>query len=360
MKSIFEARRRVPVPRERYRAVARNAGLAPRLRHAPAPLDGAILFVAVAFLLFSSPIVGGVIGAGVADVGARLAELFPANAGTGTIQLPGGSGVVSGQPVSELPDYTRQAQFPLVGRVPAFAIGQDRRVAVSLNGAVVATVAIDPSGVFRVPLSLREGANTIELALVSASDVVARSTYRVTLDRKPPPLTLSRPVNGATVDGPTVFVQGTAEPGATVIVNDRTVVVAQDGSFSDSFTASPGALPITVLARDRAGNETTAKAAVTVKAPATSADLTVQVVLDRTTVKPGATVTAQVVVFTRTGPRADELVTLSVGVITIGSARTNAAGVAQISFAAPPNEGDAAVVVLASSASGRATLTVAR
>jgi hypothetical protein len=51
---------------------------------------------------------------------------------------------------------------------------------------------------------------------------------------------------------------------------------------------------------------------------------------------------------------------LQVGVITIGSARTNAAGTAIIGFAAPPNEGEASVVVLATSASGRATLTVAK
>jgi len=59
-------------------------------------------------------------------------------------------------------------------------------------------------------------------------------------------------------------------------------------------------------------------------------------------------------------PRADEQVTLSVGVIPISSARTDSAGRARISFFAPPNEGDAAVVVLASGASGRATLTVAK
>ncbi|MEK7862126.1 MAG: hypothetical protein AAB295_02555, partial [Chloroflexota bacterium] len=53
-------------------------------------------------------------------------------------------------------------------------------------------------------------------------------------------------------------------------------------------------------------------------------------------------------------------ISLSVGVITIGSARTDASGVARIGFAAPPNEGDAAVVVLANGASGRATLTVAK
>ena len=47
-------------------------------------------------------------------------------------------------------------------------------------------------------------------------------------------------------------------------------------------------------------------------------------------------------------------------VITIGSAVTDSTGIARISFAAPPNEGDASVVVLAAGTSGRATLTVAK
>jgi hypothetical protein len=84
-------------------------------------------------------------------------------------------------------------------------------------------------------------------------------------------------------------------------------------------------------------------------------------VLDFVKVKPGQVVTALIFVTANGQPRANEQVTLSVGIITIGSARTNSVGQASIGFAAPPNEGDAVVVVLASGgASGRATLTVAK
>ncbi len=143
-------------------------------------------------------------------------------------------------------------------------------------------------------------------------------------------------------------------------INERTAVVAQDGSFSQAVSVTPGPLPLTLVARDRAGNETTTKATITVKAPTTTPDLTVRVTLDQTRVRPGTSVNALIIVYTSTGPRANELVTLSVGVTTIGSARTDASGVARVAFPAPATEGDVAVVVLTSSGSARATLTVAK
>ena len=60
------------------------------------------------------------------------------------------------------------------------------------------------------------------------------------------------------------------------------------------------------------------------------------------------------------GARVGTLVTLSVGVVNIGSAVTDFSGSARIGFAAPTTEGDIGVVVLGGGASGRATLTVAR
>jgi hypothetical protein len=117
---------------------------------------------------------------------------------------------------------------------------------------------------------------------------------------------------------------------------------------------------MTVIARDRAGNETTVKTPVTLRAPTNAATLVLTVALDHTTVKPGAQVLATIRLTTNGLPKLGESVTLSVGVITIGSAVTDASGTARIAFAAPPNEGDASVVVLANGATGRATLTVAK
>jgi hypothetical protein len=136
-------------------------------------------------------------------------------------------------------------------------------------------------------------------------------------------------------------------------------VPGQDGSFSESFTPAVGPVAITVVARDRAGNETTKKSSVTLRAPTTGTGV-VTVTLDRSRVRPGEIVVANIRVTENGVGKANARATLAVGLITIGSFNTDAFGNARFGFAAPPNEGEAAVVVFALGTSGRTVLTVAR
>lgn len=347
--------------RHRYRATARVSGVAPKLRRAPRAFDGAIVLVAALFVLLVSPRVGAVLSASGEDLGARFAQVFPQLQGTKPIELPSGGGTVGGDIAAQnVPDFTRDPVLKLTGRLPAFAQGEGRTVEITLEGALLTTLTPDAGGAFAAPITLRDGPNAIALSLISGRDVLAQASYTVVLDRQPPALAITTPSSNETIEGPNVSVTGKTEPGTTVTVDGRTVALAQDGSFTDTFTATPGAITISVISRDRAGNETTVKTPITVRAPATTAPLVVAVTLDRSNVRPGAFVLARILVTANGAPKADELVTLSVGVIAIGSARTNSVGIAFIGFAAPPNEGDAAVVVLANGASGRAPLTVAR
>jgi len=347
--------------RDRYRAVARGSGVGPRLRRPLAAIDAALLVLALVFVALTAPRLAGAIGSGVGDIGVKVGELFPTGEGSKPIDLPTTGGTVSAQLAADnLPDFTREPALTLTGRVPSFVQGAGRTVEVSLNGKVAATLTPDAAGAYTATLALVEGPNPIALRLLSGNDIVASSSYTVVLDRVPPTLVVTKPASGDTVEGPNIAIVGKAEAGATIIVNDRVIVPAQDGSFSESYPAAPGAFTITVLARDRAGNETTVKTPVTVKATASAAPLVVGVTLDKTRVTPGQFVIADIVVTANGQPRADEQVTLSVGVISIASARTDANGKARITFFAPPNEGEASVVVLATGASGRATLTVAK
>jgi glucodextranase-like protein len=354
--------RRARIPRDQFRAVARGTGVQARLPRAVPALTGAILVVAGLFVAFATPLVGRALGSGVSDLSSSLGDVFPQGQGTRSIDLPNGAGsVTAADPVAQgLPDFTKDPALALSGAVPAFALAPGRTVEVALNGAVVSNTAPDATGAFTAALTLRDGPNAIALTLLSGKDIIAHSSYTVVLDRQPPTLTLTSPKSGDTVDGPNITVTGKAEAGATVIVNDRTIVINQDGSFTDFVTAPAGPLTITLVARDRAGNETTVKTPVTVKGAASAAPLAVSVTLDKTKVLPGGFVTATIFLTANGAPQANQQVTLSVGVITIGSATTDTTGVARISFFAPPNEGDAAVVVLATGASGRATLTVAK
>jgi hypothetical protein len=356
-----EGTRRVRMPRDRYRAVARVSGVRPRLRRTVLAIDLAVLVLALGFVVVATPRVAAALGSGVDDFGARIAELFPSQQGSKPIDLPTTGGTVTAQLAADnLPDFTREPSLTLTGRVPAFAMAAGRVVEITLNSKVAATIAPDEAGAYATTLTLVEGPNAIALRLLSGTDVVASSSYLVVLDRVPPALAVTKPITGDTVEGPNVTVIGKAEVGTTIFVNDRVIAAGADGTFNESYPAAPGPFTITVLARDRAGNETTVKTPITVKAPTAAAPLIVTVTLDKLKVTPGQFVIADIVVTANGQPRVDELVTLSVGVISIGSTRTNANGQARITFFAPPNEGDAAVVVLATGASGRATLTVAK
>jgi hypothetical protein len=353
--------RRTRVSRDRYRSVARVSGVAPRLPKPIRALEIATIALAVVFVIAAAPRVAGIMGSGVAEFGTSIGDLFPSAQGSKPIDLPTtGATVSTSLPLDNVPDFTREPAFKLTGKVPSFLLAPAQQIEVSLNGALAATLTPDASGAYSATLTLVEGPNPISIRLVSGTDVVASSSYNVVLDRVAPGLVVTKPQPNDSVEGPNVVVTGKAEAGATIVVNDRVIVPGQDGSFNETYPATTGPFTITVLARDRAGNETTVKTAITVKAPGTTATLVVGVTLDKVKVTPGQFVTADIVVTANGAPRADEQVTLSVGVIPISSARTDSAGRARISFFAPPNEGDAAVVVLASGASGRATLTVAK
>jgi hypothetical protein len=353
--------RRTRVPRDTYRNTARSVGIAPRLRRRTLALDAAILAVAGAFLIMTGPVIGSGVADGIRQITASVTESIGGQLGTAQIELPSGAGnVVSAEPVvNGLPDFTREAELSLSGRVPSFALAPGRSVEIVLNAAVVANAQLDDTGTFAATLTLKAGANAIGLSLLSGKDVVARSAYTVIFDREPPTLDLLAPTTGATVEGPNVVVQGKTEIGAVVTVNGRFIVPGQDGSFSETFTPPVGPVAINVVAQDRAGNETTAKSNVILRAP-TSGTAVVTVTLDRARVRPGEIAVANIRVTENGIGKANARATLSVGLFTIGSFATDSFGNARFGFAAPPNEGEAAVFVFAAGASGRATLTVAR
>jgi hypothetical protein len=314
----------------------------------------------VAFIVL--PRTGGAIGAGFEQLVASIQSAVPLLQGQGSIDLPaGGSTSIGAAPIADsLPAYTRDPQLQLTGKVPSFAVQTGRSVQFVLNGAVVATTLLDASGAFNATLALKEGPNTIGVALIADRDVVAASSYNVVLDRTPPTMTVLQPAAGSTVDAKNVVVTGTTEPGSTITVNGRIVPITPDGGFTDSFSATAGSVPITVVARDRAGNETTQKLSVNAQQVTPIAGLTVTVTLDKATVRVGQGVLATVLVVGPTGPRAGVLVTLSVGVASIGTAVTDGSGTARIPFVAPSAEGETSVVVLAAGSSGRASLTISR
>src|SRR5437879_11726226 len=203
-------RRRDPVSRDRYRAIARGAGVRAPAR--PRWIDAALVGALAITLLIALPRAAAGFGAGLEQVLTSIQSSIPLLQGRGSIELPaGGSSSVGAAPIADsLPAYTRDPQLQLTGKVPSFAVQAGRSLQVVLNGAVVATTPLDPSGAFSAALALKEGANTIGVALVADRDVVAASTYTVVLDRTPPTLKIAQPGARSTVDATDVIISGTA------------------------------------------------------------------------------------------------------------------------------------------------------
>ncbi len=327
-------------------------------RTRPRRFDAALVLAAAVAALLVFPQVATAVGAGVQQLTASLAAA-PLLLGRASIELPAGAAAVRGAPIVDgLPAFTRDPQLQFSGRIPTFAVQPGRKLQIVLNDLVVATDQIVQTGLFSAAVTLKDGANVISVSILSDRDIVATSSYSVVLDRTPPTLTIARPQAGSVVDAQNVVVQGKTEAGATVTVNGRTVALAPDGTFADSFTATPGALTLTVVSRDRAGNETTERVSVAASDSVQTSATTLTVTLDRSTARPGQPTLATIALRDASGPRAGVQVTLTVGVVPVGSGITDRNGAALIAFAAPTTEGDIGVVALGGGVSGRATLTV--
>jgi hypothetical protein len=301
------------------------------------------------------------IGSGLRDLGGQIVGALP-KAQEAQLVIGEEKVTISVAPILEgIPDFTKTNELAIAGRIPSFAVAAARQIAIAVNGRAVGTYTIAADGRFGgAPITLQDGTNTVTATLLEGATEVASTSQTVVVKRTPPVLSITRPKVGDTVDGPDVIIEGKTEAGADVTVNDRPLRPNLDGTFTERVAAPVGPLSLTVLARDKAGNETKTQLSLTVKQASQAAAGTVlAVTLDRAKVRPGETVVAKIVA-TDTGlPKADVGVTLQVGVFTVGTYKTDASGIAIVGFAAPDHEiEDVAVVVVGAGVSARATLTV--
>ena len=117
--------------------------------------------------------------------------------------------------------------------------------------------------------ALADGAHTIS---IEASDfdgnAATAKTVTFTIDTIPPTLSVTAPTDGLITNKSTVTVTGktddaTSKP-VTVTVNGTAVTVGTDGAFSRKMFHLPMVLiPITIIAKDKAGKTTTVTRTVT-------------------------------------------------------------------------------------------------
>jgi hypothetical protein len=134
---------------------------------------------------------------------------------------------------------------------------------VTINGQLA---VVDATGAFSQNITIQGTAATIVIDAIDVAGNTAVRTLQVTVDKTPPTLTVSQPVNFQKIQRLPIVVTGKTEVGAVVTVQGTAATVRADGSFEYSIaSAADGPLTITVVASDAAGNTTTRTAAVTVQ-----------------------------------------------------------------------------------------------
>ena len=122
------------------------------------------------------------------------------------------------------------------------------------------TVIADKNGAFSFSTILNKGENTISLLAKDASENESTSTpdYLVIYDDKEPELEISSPQDGQSFYGSLqrqIVIEGKTEAGASITINDRIVVVEQDGSFAYAISLQEGDNNFNIKSTDKAGNQ---------------------------------------------------------------------------------------------------------
>lgn len=157
--------------------------------------------------------------------------------------------------LESLPNSTKDQTLEIRGSTEEGAT-----VFLSLNGKLEEVLA-DSEGKFTYSLKLRKGENTLIVYAKDASGNESAKTnpLEVTYDTEPPELEITKPTDGSEFFGSRqrqVVIEGKTEPNAKVQINDRLVVVENDGTFAFVTTLNQGENPFTVKSEDEAGNKT--------------------------------------------------------------------------------------------------------
>ena len=133
---------------------------------------------------------------------------------------------------------------------------------VSVNDNVVTA---DSTGAFSTNVNLDAGPNAIDVIATDDNNnqgevllmVNAMPTTSTTLGASQGtlPLTVTSPIDSATLSTNTVTVQGQTTPGATVTVNGNSDVADANGNFSIDVSLDNGPNAIDVIATDDSGNQ---------------------------------------------------------------------------------------------------------
>ena len=151
--------------------------------------------------------------------------------------------------------FTNQAAASVSGTVEPGAT-----VKLTFDGNAQQSLA-DKNGSFNFNINLTDGNNTFSAVAVDSSGNTSQKAgdCEITLDTKPPALTVSTPSDGSGFFGSNqmqVTIQGTTDTGCQVVINGRIISVNDSGNFQYTTTLNSSANPFAIKSTDQAGNTT--------------------------------------------------------------------------------------------------------
>ncbi len=138
---------------------------------------------------------------------------------------------------------------------------------VFLNSKSLKKFLVGSDGQFDLPgVTLREGENKITAIAKDTAGNASKPSEPlvITYKNKPPMVEISEPQEGQSFNGDkNIKISGKTEPGSSVYINGRFVVVGDDGSFTFSLPLNQGENTLQIVVTDIAGNQTTVERKVT-------------------------------------------------------------------------------------------------
>ncbi|MDP4162259.1 MAG: S8 family serine peptidase [Bacillota bacterium] len=127
------------------------------------------------------------------------------------------------------------------------------------NGSTFVGTGKVENGQFSIPTTLNVGSNVFTVkADAEGNETESSEPVNVTLDQKAPDVNVTDPIDGYKTNKDVVTVNGSVSDDnqGSLTINDQSVKVKNDGTFSYPVVVTPGENTITIKATDLAGNET--------------------------------------------------------------------------------------------------------
>jgi hypothetical protein len=159
--------------------------------------------------------------------------------------------------INTLPEAIKTNQVSLSGTAEAGV-----SVEIYLNQKNITSVVSNSESKFVTEkIRLEKGKNSIyAIAIDKAGNQSAPSAQSyIWFDNEPPVLTISQPEDGAKFYGEqekSINLQGKTEPGVSLTLNGRLIIIGSEGEFSTTYSLNEGNNQLKLVARDRAENET--------------------------------------------------------------------------------------------------------